>query len=401
MNVLLLNQFFHPDISATSQIATELAEDLASGGVGVTVVAGRGSYLGGQRLEPDAEHKGVHIVRVATTSFGKRSLVHRGLDYASFYITAGAALARLPRHDVVVAMTTPPLIAASAAGATAMKRSRLVYWVQDLYPEVAVAFGALPERGLATRAMRAASRVVMRRSDRIVVLGERMGERCVLAGANPEKIVVIPNWADGTVLRPVEPGDNGLRAQLARSARFVVMYSGNMGLAHDISTLLDAARLLRGRTDIAFVFVGDGAKRRDVEAAAGSLPNVRLEPYQPRERLSESLSAGDLHLIGLAPGVDGLIEPSKLYGIMAVGRPALFVGPECSEVARTISRHDCGRVVRNGDAAGLASAIVELADSPGQRRQMGLRGRDALEASYTRSVATRRFRDALESLSAS
>jgi colanic acid biosynthesis glycosyl transferase WcaI len=400
MKVLLLNQFFHPDHSATSQLATDLAEDLVASGIEVTALAGRGSYLGGQQLAARDEHRGVEIVRASASSLGKRTLAHRGLDYATFYVTAGAALARLPRHDVIIAMTTPPLIAAAAAALKGPKRSRLVYWVQDLYPDVAVAFGALDRRSAVTRMMAATSRTVMRRSDRLVVLGEAMGERCVAAGADRARVTVIPNWADSDAVRPVEHGKNGLRDELARGARTIVMYSGNMGRAHDIATLLDAARQLRDRADVAFIFIGDGAKKAEVEAAARELPNVRLSPYQSRDQLSESLSAGDLHLIGLSPEMEGLIEPSKLYGVMAVGRPTLFVGPKGSEVARTIARHDCGRVFENGDASGLAAAIAELVDAPELCRAMGARARAALVQRYSRRVATAAFHDLLEELCA-
>jgi glycosyltransferase involved in cell wall biosynthesis len=227
-----------------------------------------------------------------------------------------------------------------------------------------------------------------------------MRERCIAAGALPQRAVVIPNWSDPFVVRPMARDANGLRQQLANGARTVVMYSGNIGRGHDVATLIGAVRLLRDLRDISFVFIGDGASRREVEAAARELPNLRLAPYQPRDKLSESLSAGDLHLISLLPEVEGLIEPSKLYGIMAAGRPALFVGPPGSEVARTIERERCGRVFRNGDAEGLAAAIRDLAADPVEREAMGQRARAALEQRYSRSVATARFRELLLSLSA-
>lgn len=398
MKVLILNQFFHPDLSATAQIATDLAEDLASMGMDVTALASRGSYVGGKALPARDRHRNVAIVRAAATSFGKRSLFQRAVDYLSFYATASVALARLPRHDVVIALTTPPLIAATGLLVQATKRSRLLYWVQDLYPEVAVALGALRPNAPIARVMGAASRTVMRRADGVVALGDAMRERCIASGAAPERTVVIPNWSDGQAVRPVPHAENPLRAKLARDAKTVVMYSGNMGRGHDIATLLDAARRLRNRRDIAFVYIGDGAKRAEVEAAARELPNVRLAPYQRRDQLSCSLSAGDLHLIALSPELEGLIEPSKLYGIMAVGRPSLFVGPGRSEVAATIARESCGRVFANGDGAGLAAAIAELATDDTQREAMGERARHALVARYSRRVATARFRALLESL---
>jgi glycosyltransferase involved in cell wall biosynthesis len=178
------------------------------------------------------------------------------------------------------------------------------------------------------------------------------------------------------------------------------MYSGNMGRVHDVETLLGAARLLRDRRDIAFVFAGDGAKRRLVEDAARELENVRLAPYQPRERLSESLSAADVHLVTLSPEIAGLAEPSKLYGIMAAGRPALYVGPERAEVARTIAREACGRLVPSGDARGLADAVVAMAADPAGCAEMAARARAALESRYQRSVATRRFAELLTAVAA-
>ena len=398
MKVLLLNQFFHPDLSATAQIATDLAEDLVAAGLEVTAVAARGSYLGGERLPARGEHRGVAIRRLWATSLGKQTLVHRALDYASFYGSAALAMAVMPRHDVVLALTTPPLIAAAGLVAKGLKGTKLVYWVQDLYPEVAVAFGALGARSPAARLMGAVSRAVLSRADRVVALGDAMRERCIAAGAARERTVVLPNWADGTAVRPLEHEANPLRAELARGARCLVMYSGNIGRGHDVETMLGAARRLRQRRDIAFLFVGEGVRRAEVERAAGELPNVRLGAYQPRHRLGESLSAADLHLVSLSLELGGLIEPSKLYGIMAAGRPALFVGPAESEVARTIEREGCGLAVRNGDAAGLADAIAGLADRPAERERMGRAAREALLARYDRRVATGRFADLLRYL---
>jgi glycosyltransferase involved in cell wall biosynthesis len=398
MKVLLLNQFFHPDFSAAAQIATDLAEDLVGGGFEVTALASRGSYLGGEKLAARDSHCGIDIIRLLATSLGKRTLFYRAVDYASFYASAASRLASLPTHDVLVVLTTPPLIAAAGLVAKALKGTRLVYWVQDLYPEIAVAFEALRAGSIAARTMAAVSGMVMRRADAVVTLGERMRELCIAAGALPQRTVVIPNWSDAAVVRPVAPEVNGLRQELANGARTVVMYSGNLGRGHDVATLIGAVRILRDWHDISFVFIGEGSGRREVEVAACELPNLRLFPYQPRDRLSESLSAGDVHLISLLPEVEGLIEPSKLYGIMAAGRPALFVGPPGSEVARTIERERCGRVFRNGDAEGLAAAIRDLAANSAEREVLGQRARSALQQRYSRSVATARFRELLLSL---
>jgi len=397
MKILLLNQFFPPDLAPTGQMAADLAEDLVAAGHSVSVLASRGSYLGGERQPARSTWKGVEVFRGAATSLGKKTLVHRALDYASFYASAGLALSRMNPPDVVVAMTTPPLIAAAGLAAT-RRGSKLVSWVQDLYPEIAVAFGALRDGSLATRAMAALSRNVMTASASVVVLGEAMKERAVQAGAAPERVAIIPNWADGEVIRPFLHEANQLREELARGARFLVVYSGNIGRAHDVSTLVQAAKLLAGRPDIAFVFQGDGAKRAELVLGTRALRNVRFVPYQLRERLSESLSAADLHLITLAPNVVGLLEPSKLYGVMAAGRPSVYVGPGRSEIARTIQAEKIGACVENGDAAGLVEAIVTRAAEPSLGREEGENARAAFDREYSRRKRTAQFARLLESL---
>ncbi len=397
MKILLLNQFFPPDLAPTGQMAADLAEDLVGIGHEVTVLASRGNYLGGDRQPERSSWRGVEVVRVAATSLGKRTLAHRALDYGSFYAAAGWMLRRLPAPDVIVAMTTPPLIAATGLGAR-RKGTKLVYWVQDLYPEIAVAFGAIGDSALHTRTMAAISRRVMRGSAQVVVLGEAMKEKVVNAGAGRDRVSVIPNWADGNVVSPVPHESNALRGDLARGAGFVVLYSGNIGRAHDVSTMVLAARKLVDRKDIAFVFQGEGNKRAELELGTRGLPNVRFAPYQPRERLAESLSAADLHLITLSPSVVGLLEPSKLYGIMAAGRPALYVGPGRSEVGRTILAERMGACVANGDVPGLVAAITARAEDRDACREEGARARAAFDREYSRPRRTAQFARVLESL---
>jgi glycosyltransferase involved in cell wall biosynthesis len=244
--------------------------------------------------------------------------------------------------------------------------------------------------------MESASRAVLEGSDAIVVLGEAMRGRVVESGAAAERVSVIPNWSDGESVVPVPHAGNPLRSEYSGySAKFVVMYSGNMGRMHDFETLLEAARLLRSRSDIRFVFQGDGAKRAEVERAARELPNVVLMPYRARSELAHSLSAADAHLISLSPGATGLVEPSKLYGIMAVGRPAIFVGSINAEVARILLWERCGLVVPGGSGAGLAASIERLAQRPDECGELGARARAAFEARYTRRAATAAFAELL------
>lgn len=388
MRILLLNQFFHPDLSAVAQLATDLAEDLVGAGHEVTALAARGGYLGEERLPSLETWRGVRIVRVAATSFGKRSIAGRVADYASFYATAAARGLALSRHDVVIATTAPPLVASIGALLRGVKGTRFVYWMQDVYPELAVEFGVIGPRSMAARTFERVARATLRRADAVVVLGEAMGDRIASKGVSPERIYVIPNWSDPAGVRPVPPGENAFLREHGLVGKTVILYSGNMGRGHDMRTLLDAARRLEDHTDLVFAFIGDGAKRAEVEAASRDLPSIRLIPYQPRERLAESLSAGALHVVTQDPCTLGLIEPSKLYGVMAAGRPVLFIGPSTSEAARTVVREGVGEVVANGDVEGAARAVLRLTARAGE---LGARARGALERVYARSHRTAAF----------
>jgi glycosyltransferase involved in cell wall biosynthesis len=392
MRVLLLNHFFHPDGDAVAQLATDLAEDLVAAGHQVTALAARGGYRGGQRLPPRETWRGVEIVRAGGTSFGKRSIVGRLADYATFFAAALFTALTLPRHDVVLATSAPPLVATIGALLRAVKGTRFVYWLQDVYPELAVEFSVLRARSPATWAFERLSRATLRRADGVVVLGEAMAERVRAKGVVAERIHTIPNWADGAGIHPVAHQDNPFRRDFGFSGKRVVLYSGNMGRGHDLTTLLEAARRLRDEPDLLFAFVGDGAKRPQVEAAARELPSVRLFPFQPRERLAESLSAGDLHVVTMDPCTLGLLEPSKLYGVLAAGRPVLFIGPAKSEVARTIVREGVGEVVANGDVDGAVKALRAIMANAAA---LGTRARAAFDRGYGRPERTQAFEELL------
>jgi glycosyltransferase involved in cell wall biosynthesis len=235
----------------------------------------------------------------------------------------------------------------------------------------------------------------MSASDRVVVLGRAMADRVEAVGALHDRIEVIPNWVDGDLIKPAEPRSSSLRLEFAGEAGFLAMYSGNIGRAHDVETLIGAVRILGGRADIGFVFVGEGARKTDLQAGLRGLPNVRFATYQPRERLADSLAAADVHLVTLVPQACGLLEPYKAHGAMAAGRPVLFVGPASSELAATIQAKGCGRVLANGDAAGLAAAIAGLAEDHAAAKEMGRRAREAFERGFERKLGVARFAEML------
>lgn len=360
MKVLLLNQFFHPDLAATAQLAADLAEDLVAAGHEVTVVATRGAYLGGGKLPRAETWHGIQINRVPSTSLGKANVFQQLVDYGAFYCSAFWRLMTCPRPDVVVVMSSPPLVATIAAAMQTWRGVPFAYWLQDVYPDLAVALGLMRAGSVTHRAFRAADRWLLKHAGAIIVLGEAMREHLAGKGYPQERIAVVPNWADGKSLRPIEPALNRFRRENGLDGKRVVLYSGNMGRAHDIATILEVARSLRAEPDVQFVFIGDGHYRQMVEDAARGSPNISLLPYQRREELAESLSAGDVHVVTQKPATLGLMEPSKLYGVLAVGRPVLFIGPAASEVGRTVVRERAGERVDNGDVVGAAAGLRRL-----------------------------------------
>ncbi|MBE7480995.1 MAG: glycosyltransferase family 4 protein [Polyangiaceae bacterium] len=396
MRVLAVNQFYPPDHAATGQLLGELCADLAAGGDEVTVVASSGTYLGGQKLPGRDLLDGVHVIRPWATSFGKASRRGRLSDYLSFWATALGRAARVARPDVILALTTPPMIAAGVVALGVARRIPVTTWVQDVYPEVAAAFGVLDERGAPYRALLRTAAATHGATCRVVALSDGMAERLVAQGAPRSRIRVIQNWADGNLIFPVEHGENPFRQAHLSGDSFLAMYSGNLGVGHDMATLIDAARLLRERDPrVQLVFVGEGARKAEAERRAQGLGNVRFLPYQRKSDLRFSLAAADVHLVSLNEGLQGLLVPSKVYGALASGRPICYVGPASCEVARVVESHGVGLAVRNGDSEGLASALSRLANDRGLWAAMCLKARSIFLERFDRPVAVAQFRQVL------
>jgi glycosyltransferase involved in cell wall biosynthesis len=305
------------------------------------------------------------------------------------------AALRVKRPDIIIAETDPPLLGALGALLKRRWNCRLVYNVRDLYPDIAIANGALKSRFLLGLLERA-NRFSYRSADCVIVLGEDMRQRLLAKGVAPEKIALVPDWVDCRNIRPMP--SSRFRSQFGQS--FVVMYSGNLGLSQQLETVLDAAVYLRDDSLIRFVLVGEGARKPWLidRARHLGLRNLDFLPYRPKEELAESLSAGDLHLVPLFPGAAGCVVPSKIYGILAAGRPFVAIMEDSAEIARLARENSIGFVVQPGDADGLARTIRQAAARPVELAAMGVRSRQLAEQRFDRKVATRRFAEVLSSL---
>jgi glycosyltransferase involved in cell wall biosynthesis len=400
MRLVFVNRFFHPDHSATSQILSDLCFALAARGHDVHVVTSRLRYDDPSLALPANETaSGVAVHRVWTTRFGRGTLPGRAMDYLTFYLSALWRLARLAdRNTVLVAKTDPPMISVAAALAARATGARLVNWTQDLFPEVAVAAGMRAMPAMLARPLAVLRDWSLRCAVRNVAIGERMRARLVARGLPEAKLAVIHNWADGAAIAPQGAEGGGaeaspLRREWGLEEKFVVGYSGNLGRVHEFATVLDAAGQLADRDDIVFLFIGGGHRLGAVkgEAARRGLSNVQFRPYQPRERLAQSLGACDAHLVTLRPELEGLVLPSKFYGIIAAGRPVMFVGAADGEIAGLVNEARCGQAFRVGDAPALAQCLRGLADEPARGRGWGGNARRLFDARFAMPIAVDRW----------
>ena len=401
MRVLLLNQVFYPDVAATAQHAHDLARHLTAQGHEVVAIASRAEYgKTGAALPAREVVDGITIHRVGRSLFGKSSILARIVDFGLFYLLATIKAFTIRRPDVVICFTTPPFIALVGWLMRVIRGSRFVYWVMDLYPDLPVACGVMQERSAVTGVFERINRFCLHRADRVVVLGRCMRDRVLAKDIDPGHVVHIGVWADDQEVRPIDRVTNPYRQHWNLGDAFTVMYSGNFGLGHDVETMCEAARRLRDEPEIRFLFVGGGKRKAEVDAYIDEhgLTNCVIDDYQPRERLHESLSCADVHLASLKAGVEGIMVPCKLFGIMAAARPTIFIGDSSSEFARVLEEHDAGMVVANGDADALVAAILALRDDPDRCRAMGAAARTALREAYNRDAACEAWRELLETL---
>ena len=363
---VFINRFYWPEEPATAQLLTDLTQALAAAGHEVSVVTSR-PEAGSPRRET---HASVQIIRVRGTRWSRRGLLGKAVDFASFYFGALLALVRTARRgDIVVALTDPPLIGIGTWPVARLRGAKLVHWVQDIYPEIAVELTGHAWLGVISPLRNLA----WRRAEACVTLGTDMAGLIRAAGVKAHQLTVIPNWApSGLTAQPVSSADS-LRRAWGLEGKFVVLYSGNLGRVHDLEPLLDVADHLRAHAHIVQLFVGSGAQLPGLKAAAvqRGLTNIQFRPPQPRAALATSLALGDVHLVTLRPGCERSVFPSKLYGIAAVGRPVFFIGPADCELARLVRKEAFGRTFTRDASLELAQSLGALAIAPVEREQLG------------------------------
>lgn len=375
MRILLLNQFFYPDTAATSQLLTDLARELAAQGHSVAAICGKSDYATAGDTTPLPD---VSVIRSKPLPFS-HSALSRLASYASYFLTAAWQSLRGPAPDVVLTLTTPPLLSLVGTLVKRVRGARHFIWEMDLYPDVAVDLNVFRPNSLLTRFVGALSDYSRHWADGIIALGPDMQERLIQRGVTPEKIQVVHNWADRSEIR----------SQPMPLTPLTVHYSGNLGLAHDTATIQQAIVALAGQPQIRFVFAGGGPQRKALQTFCQShnFGHVAFKPYCDRDQLSNSLAEGHLGLVTQKPETTGSIVPSKVYGIMAAGRPLLYIGSSKATPARIIQQFDCGWFVEAGDSEKLVALLRLLAIRPDLVRDAGLRARHAFVDNFDRGLA--------------
>ena len=413
MRITIINQFYVPDVAPTGQLCGMLAEhwaDPAGHDHDVTVVASRGGYSEDARkaTDRDSTKSTVRVHRVWTPRLGKANLIKRLTDYAFFYLGTFLKLLFMPRQDVIISLTTPPLIAwAGVLHKLIHRKTKLILWNMDCYPEAPERIGMIKTDGAMSRLVQFFNRGLFKRLDHLISLDQAMQD-LLLDRYRPKKhelpATVIPNF-EAASFYPLEAQHDEWEGvdRLGLAGKFVVLYMGNMGVGHDFDTALDAAELLLDDEQIHFIFNGGGGRKEEVakEAVRRNLRNVTVQSYIPKAELPSLMAAGSAALITLRDTMLGVMSPSKLHGNLAMRLPVLYVGPAGSNVDFAIQQHSCGRTIPVGDAKALASTIRELAGDPAKHEQMRIAARRAFDEAYNDRAVMPQFDRVIDQLTAS
>lgn len=399
-SITILSQFFYPDTASTSQLLTELAVDLERDGLEVSAYTGQPSYHRRKKCPGKETYRGVRIYRLFSTQFSKDHLPGRLLNGLTFSATVLARLLFSRRRHVLLVTTNPPFIPWVAWLIQLLRRYKYIVLVHDIYPDVAVRLGYMGEGSLVARVWKWLNRRAYGRASAMIVLGEQMRRVIENSSAQLPPVHVIHNWADGSQIRPVAKKLNPFVKRHGLEGKLVVLYSGNLGQAHELETLVEAAERLKDLHELVILFIGQGARKAKLMSivAERHLGNVLFLPPVPYEELPYSLTAGDVGVVTLERGVEGLCEPSKLYGYLAAGLAILALVGENSEVAAIVKKHRCGYRLDQGDVDGFVEMMRHWLVNREELEEMKWRARECFERYYDRRIAVAKYLDIICSI---
>lgn len=402
--ILIIEQNFYPEVAAAGQLLLDLCEDLIRVGYQVKVITRNPKELFQKKIKISRRenYKGIEIVRLKNTALNKYNMIGRVINYMTFHLSIFFYIIFSERPDLILVLSNPPFISFHGLILKTFKKCKVIYNVQDLFPDLAVELGKLRNKTFIF-ILKTLSKYIIRKMDKIVVVGEYMERKIkeeVLKDMETNHIVTIHNWADGEYLKVIDKKDNHLGREWGLEGKFVVLYSGNIGYLHEFDTIIFAAEDIQNKEykDIVFIFIGEGIKKDYIrkKAEEKGVNNILFFPYQPRDRLNYSLGLANISLVTLEEGFEGMVVPSKIYGILASGRPVIGVAGGESELTEIIREGKCGRFVKIGDYMTLSRVIIEYYKNPQKCIKEGMSGRKYFEKNFDRKIATKKYIKVIE-----
>ena len=406
---MIISEPFYPQVAAIGQLLTDLSEDLINAGYKVKVITGNPNniFVKNNTIPKKEKYKGIEIIRLRNTTFSKYRMAGRVLNYLTFHFLVFSRVLFYERPHLVFVLSTPPFISFSGLMLKTLKKSKVIYNIQDLFPDLAIKLGKLKNK-LFIGFLKKLSVLIVRKVDKIIVVGEYMEkkirEELLKETSENNHIITIHNWADGDKIKVLRENieDNFLRKKWGLEGKFVVLYSGNIGYLHEFDTIISAADCIfkEGLTEIVFIFIGEGIKKNYIKEKVRQkrLSNVLLFPYQSYEILNYSLGIASVSLVTLEKGFEGMVVPSKIYGILASGKPVVAVVGGKSEIVEIIEKGQCGKIVKIGDYQALVKCIKSYYENPTKCSEDGLNGRRYFEKNYDRKIATRKYIEVIKEI---
>ena len=402
--IYFLTQYFYPDVASTGQLLTELAEDLAQYGFEINILTAQPSYAKYKQCPNKENYRGIYIYRVRSTHFSKNSKMGRILNMLSFYFSIFFSLLFRPlKSGIFLIVTNPPFLPFMGILLKKLKKKPYILLIHDVYPDIAVKLGYLSPKSIVVRLWDRFNRIAFNNAEKIIVLGNCMKEviakKLDKSSQSKDKIEVIPNWADGNKIHPVPKASNWFLEKYELNNKFVVLYSGNLGLFHPLETIIYAADNLKDK-DMLFLFIGEGGKKSALQrmVAERELKNVMFLPYQDKEVLAYSLSSGDIAIIAMEKDIKGLGVPSKLYSLLAAGRPILALVEEGSEVDLVVKEANCGFSVRPDDVERITSILEQLFKNTAVLNELSINARRYFDSHFNRSDITKQYFEVISSV---
>ncbi len=385
LRVLLVNQHYAPADAPTAKLLTDVGAALVAEGHDVTAIASRRGYHDASKVFPRRETiEGVDVRRLPGTAFTQKRRRGRVANSLAFFAVLVTRMLTIHKPDVVVCLSTPPMLGAIVQAFASIGRTRMVYWVMDVHPELAFKLGYIKPDSLIGKVLDKTARIPLGHADVVIALGDDMAAK--LEPYSNGNMRVVRTWADGDRITPRETRDHPLRKEWGWEGKFVVAYSGNMGHVHEFDTILEAATRLDDDDRYLFCFMGGGPRTEAVkkEADKRNLTNIEFRDYVPEEELPLSLTAPDIHVVTLREDLAGLSIPSKTYSVLAAGKPVAFIGPGESDIARIVENNNCGVHVANGDASKFIAALHSYRESHEILASHAASARQTFDGAFTR-----------------